>query len=136
MSTQFISKLFLLSYTMREQENIASIDQYVIDFVKDLRTKKGITQQGLADAIGLSRSFIKDIESPNDRGKYNVRHINALADYFGMSPKDFMPDKPFPVDGPALKEVAVKEKKAVKKKAPAKKATVKAPIKKAAKKAK
>lgn len=122
---------------MREQENIASIDQYVIDFVRDLRIKKGITQQGLADAIGLSRSFIKDIESPNDRGKYNVRHINALADYFGMSPKDFMPDKPFPVDAPALKETVAKEKKVVKKKIPAPKAaTGKSPVKKAAKKTK
>ncbi len=96
-----------------------------------------MTQQDLAAAIGLSRSFVSDVESPKSRAKYNVRHINALADYFGMSPKDFMPDKPFPVDAPALKETVAKEKKVVKKKIAAPKAvTGKPPVKKAAKKTK
>jgi transcriptional regulator with XRE-family HTH domain len=119
---------------MYNQEHITPIDQYVIDLVRELRSKKEMTQQDLAAAISLSRSFVSDVESPKSRAKYNVRHINALADYFGMSPKDFMPDKPFPVDGPALKDVAAKEKKAVKKKAPAKKAAVKASTKKATRK--
>ncbi|MBO9567178.1 MAG: helix-turn-helix transcriptional regulator [Niastella sp.] len=121
---------------MQNQEHITLIDQYVIDLVRELRTKKEMTQHDLAAAIGLSRSFVSDVESPKSRAKYNVRHINALADYFGMSPKDFMPDKPFPVDGPAVKEAAVKEEKAVKKKASARKATPKTVAKKVLRKGK
>lgn len=83
---------------MAEQENITPIDQYIIDYVKKLRTKKGLTQQDIASIIGVSRSYIANAESSNENHKYNVRHINALADYFEMSPKDFLPEKPFPVD--------------------------------------
>lgn len=127
MWTYYFLKLALFSWVMREQENISLVDQYVIDLVRELRDKKELTQQGLADAIGLSRSFIRSVESPNSRAKYNVRHINALADYFGMSPKDFLPQKPFPVDAPVEKSV---KKNAPVKKAPAKKATVKKVAKK------
>jgi len=111
---------------MQDQEHISLIDQYVIDLVRELRDKKELTQQELADAIGLSRSFIRSIESPNSRAKYNVRHINALADYFGMSPREFLPEKAFPVDG--VEEKVVKKapvKKVAAKKVPVKKAAVK-----------
>lgn len=111
---------------MGNLENITPIDQYVIDLVKDIRTTKKITQQGLADIMGLSRSFIKDVESATVGAKYNLRHINALADYFGMSPREFLPEKAFPVDG--VEEKVVKKapvKKVAAKKVPAKKVTKK-----------
>lgn len=79
---------------MAEQENITPIDQYIIDYIKKLRTKKGLTQQDIASIIGVSRSFIANAESSSEAAKYNVRHINALSDYFEMSPKDFWPEKP------------------------------------------
>jgi len=85
---------------MRNQENITPIDQYVIDFVRELRDKKEMTQQDIAAIIRVSRSYIRDIESANSRAKYNIRHINALADYFGMSPRAFFPEKPLPLHYP------------------------------------
>lgn len=106
---------------MGNLENITPIDQHVIDFVRELRIAKNITQQGLADILGLSRSFIKDVESINIASKYNLRHVNALADYFGISPREFLPERAFPVDVPA--------EKVVKKKLPAKKAAAKKAIK-------
>lgn len=99
---------------MQNLEFITPIDQYVIDFVKKLRKEKELTQQDIADIIGLSRGFVSDIENENRNSKYNIRHINALADYFGMSPRAFLPEKAFPVD--AVKEKAKPVKKAVVKK--------------------
>lgn len=77
---------------------LAPIEQFVIDYVIELRGKKKKTQQEIANIIGVSRSYIKDIENPNSPAKYNLRHINALADYFDMSPGSFLPEKAFPVD--------------------------------------
>lgn len=88
--------LFVLT-TVKKQEHITPIDQYVIDYIRDLRTKKGLSQEDIGAIIGLSKSYISDIESPNRRAKYNLKHINALADYFGMSPQSFLPKKSFPV---------------------------------------
>lgn len=113
--------ILLLSCYMREQEQITPIEQYIIDYILALRTGKKLTQQDIASIIGVSRSFISDVEGANKPSKYNVRHINALADYFGMSPKDFMPQKPFPVDAPVEKVV----KKTPVKKIPVNKVSVK-----------
>jgi transcriptional regulator with XRE-family HTH domain len=79
---------------MQNQEYITPVDQYVIDFVRKLRNDKELTQQDIGNIVGVSREYIKDVESINKRAKYNFRHINALADYFDMSPKDFLPEKP------------------------------------------
>ncbi len=109
---------------MSEQELITPVEQYMIDCVWRLRIEKELKQQDIANILGVTRSFIADVEGKSRPTKYNVRHINALADYFGMSPKDFMPEKAFPVDAPG--EKVMKKKAAVKK----------APVKKVAKKGK
>lgn len=106
---------------MQNQEHITPIDQYVIDYVKKLRLEKDLTQQDIANIIGISRGFVSDIESDNSRAKYNIRHINALADYFGISPKDFLPFKAFPVENngkeitKAIKRNTKPKKKVIKK---------------------
>jgi transcriptional regulator with XRE-family HTH domain len=110
---------------MKKQESITVVEQYVIDYVMKLRADKELTQQDIANIIGVSRSFIKEVESVNSPAKYNLRHINALADYFGMSPRLFLPEKAFPVD--AVEEKVMKKKVAVKK------ASVKKPTKKSKK---
>ncbi|AXY73370.1 XRE family transcriptional regulator [Paraflavitalea soli] len=116
---------------MSSQENSA-IDQYAIDFVKKLMEEKEIDRQGIADILGLSRSFVRDVELGYNRAKYNLRHINALADYFGMSPREFLPEKAFPVDGVEERVVKAPVKKAAAKKAAVKKvAAKKVPAKKA-----
>src|SRR5689334_8055744 len=97
---------------MRDQENITPIDQFVIDFVRGLRTAKKLTQEDIGNIIGISRSYVRDIESPNSRAKFNIRHVNALADYFNMSPRDFFPEKPMPLIFPKREKVEVKTKKA------------------------
>jgi len=78
---------------MNEQEHISPIEQCVIDFVRDLRKSKHLSQDDIGNIIGKSKSFIGNIESMNNRAKYNLTHINLLADYFNLSPRDFLPEK-------------------------------------------
>ena len=78
---------------MSLERNTSAIEQHVIDFVCNLRAKHNLTQENIATIIGVSRSFIKSIESGKSRAKYNLNHIDKLADHFGLSPKDFLPEK-------------------------------------------
>ena len=74
--------------------NISKIEQYIIDFVIKLRNDKNLKQEDIASILNVSRVFITNIENPDNRAKYNIDHVNLLADHFGMSPKDFLPEKP------------------------------------------
>jgi hypothetical protein len=106
---------------MKGQEFITPIDQYVIDFVRKLRDVKELRQQDIGFNNWGFKEFIKDIENTNKRAKYNVRHINALADYFDMSPKDFLPEKPMKLFSDSRKEKTQLKRKATVKKAITKK---------------
>ncbi len=78
---------------MKVQDHISPIEQYVIDYVRKLRLNKKLSQKDISNILDVSRSYIGDIESPNTRAKYNMAHINILADYFDMSPRSFLPEK-------------------------------------------
>jgi transcriptional regulator with XRE-family HTH domain len=78
---------------LRTQENIGKIDQYVIDYVRNLRTVNNLLPDDIASILGTTKAFISNAESTNHRAKYNLKHINKLAHYFGLSPKDFLPEK-------------------------------------------
>lgn len=88
----FITSLHILA--MKDQEFISAIEQHVIDFVKELREEKNLTQRDIASIIGKTPSFVGNVESINNRAKYNLTHINLLADYFELSPQAFLPEKP------------------------------------------
>ncbi|MCY1513018.1 hypothetical protein D9M68_474990 [compost metagenome] len=80
---------------MSNSINISEIEQFVIDFVIKLRDKKDLTQGDIAAILNVERTFITNVESKKNRAKYNLNHINKLADHFGMSPRDFLPEKSF-----------------------------------------
>lgn len=88
--------LWLLVLEMKVQQHISPIEQYVIDFVRKLRTDKQLTQYDIGNILEVSRSYIGDIESRNANGKYNMNHVNTLADHFNISPRDFFPQKAIP----------------------------------------
>lgn len=69
------------------------IEEYVIDFVRNLRTQRGLRQEDIAYILEVKPSFIGNVESPTHAAKYNLKHINKLADHFGISPRDFLPKK-------------------------------------------
>jgi len=71
-----------------------TIDWYIVNKVREIRTARELSQQDLADHLGTSASFIGQIESPGSRAKYKTLHLNELAKLFACSPKDFWPEKP------------------------------------------
>ena len=83
----------ILLSLMPSNLNISAIEQHVIDFVTELRIKRQLTQADIAVIIGVGRSFINKVEDKKERAKYNLNHIDKLADHFGLSPKDFLPEK-------------------------------------------
>lgn len=78
---------------MSEPNNISPIEQYVIDYVIKLRKKHNLNQEDIATILDVKRTFITNVEGAKNRAKYNLTHINKLADHFGLSPKEFLPEK-------------------------------------------
>jgi len=78
---------------MASEVKTSAIEQYVIKFVTDLRVERNLTQEDIATIIDVSREFVTKVENRNHRAKYNLNHIDKLADHFGLSPKDFLPEK-------------------------------------------
>lgn len=78
---------------MEKDINITEIEQHVIDFVIKIRDKKNLTQDDIATILDVKRTFVTNVESRKNRAKYNLNHINKLADHFGISPRDFLPAK-------------------------------------------
>lgn len=76
---------------MQTEGKISAIEQFVIDFVTGLRVKHKMTQEDMAAILGVSRSFVRNVENGKSRAKYNLNHIDKVADHFGLSPKDFLP---------------------------------------------
>jgi transcriptional regulator with XRE-family HTH domain len=79
---------------MELKPHAKEIDKYVIEKVKQLRHKEGMTQIELSQKLEMSDSFVSNVESKKRRDKYNFGHLNALAKVFKCSPKDFLPEKP------------------------------------------
>ena len=46
-----------------------AIEMYVIQRVKEIRIRKGLSQAALADCLNLSKGFIGDVENPKSRGQ-------------------------------------------------------------------
>lgn len=78
---------------MSSAVKVSQIEQYVIEFVMKLRAEKNLTQEDVGNIIGVKQPFIASVENTGNKAKYNLDHINLLADHFGLSPKDFLPDK-------------------------------------------
>ena len=76
------------------KNKISKIEQFVINKIKETRIDKGLSQEDIASILDTSRGFIGQIESHNHSAKYNLNHINTLAIELGVSPKDFLPEKP------------------------------------------
>jgi transcriptional regulator with XRE-family HTH domain len=88
------SRFFVESTISMNNVLLDPIEQYVIDTVRRMRIEKKYSQKELAFMLDLSIGFIGDVESSKERAKYNLSHINKLAEIFECSPKDFLPEKP------------------------------------------
>jgi transcriptional regulator with XRE-family HTH domain len=70
------------------------VDWFIVNKVREIRTKQGYSQDDLAMHLNVSAGYIGQVESPNFRAKYKTLHLNELAKLFGCSPRDFWPEKP------------------------------------------
>lgn len=81
-------------YENNEQIN-SKIDTYVIETIRRERMAQNISQAMLAFGIGKSRGFIGNIENPTKKAHYNLQHINDIAKFLGVSPRQFLPEESF-----------------------------------------
>ena len=67
------------------------IQQLYGDRLRQIRTKKGMSQEALADAAELHRTYVSSVE----RGERNISLVNIsrLADALGVCIRDFFPTK-------------------------------------------
>lgn len=74
-------------------KKVTSIEQYVINIVRQKREETGFTQADLAEVLNVSPGFIGKVESSKYTSKYNLNHINILSRFFKCSPQSFLPRK-------------------------------------------
>lgn len=74
----------------------SEIEQFVIDKIREIRLLKNISQRQLSISMGLSGKFVGNVESTKTSEKYNINHINKIAEILECSIKDFFPETPFP----------------------------------------
>jgi transcriptional regulator with XRE-family HTH domain len=70
----------------------SELDQFVISKVRDKRIEVKLSQKHLANELNVAIGFIGHVESPKNRAKYNLSHLNKLAKIFKCAIKDFLPD--------------------------------------------
>lgn len=70
------------------------LDLYIVAKVKEMRLQNKWSQAVLATKLNVSNGFFAQIENPKHRAKYNISHLNKLAQIFNCSPQDFLPEKP------------------------------------------
>lgn len=67
-------------------------DLFVIEKIKEIRLKRGFTQEALSYELNYTRNFINVREvGPK---KYNVEHLNQIAKVLKCSARDFLPEQP------------------------------------------
>lgn len=72
----------------------SAFNMKVIALVKELREKKGLSQEDIARFIDVARGYVGQIESPHNIAKYNLDHLNRIAFELGCSVHDLIPSQP------------------------------------------
>lgn len=60
--------------------------------IADIRTKRGLTQQQLADRIGISKSYLSKIESPNTVKSFSLDVLFSISDELDINITDLFED--------------------------------------------
>lgn len=79
---------------MQKTTKLSSLEQHVVDYIRKLRTERKLTQQAIGKIIGVQASFIGNVENKLNPSKYNLRHIQLLANHFNLAPSGFLPSSP------------------------------------------
>ncbi len=76
---------------MKYSGKIFPMDKYIIEAVRRRRQELGMTQEDLSLALEVSSTFVNHVESSKYRTKYNIHHLNKLAETMNCSISDFLP---------------------------------------------
>jgi len=79
-----------------EYKEMSHLDYLLILYIKDLREKRKWTQQDLSNRMGVTKSFIGNVESFIQRHRYSVRHLTLLAKAFKYKSVSRLFDFPTP----------------------------------------
>jgi transcriptional regulator with XRE-family HTH domain len=60
--------------------------------IAENRTRRGLTQQQLADRIGISKSYLSKIESPNTVKSFSLDVLFSISDELGIKITDLFED--------------------------------------------
>jgi len=89
------------TFNLVVEYEISHLDYLLILHVKSLREKKGLSQKELSEKMGVTSSFVGNVENLNERHKYSIRHIALLAKAFNYK----SPSKLFEFPSPEYDEV-------------------------------
>lgn len=79
-----------------EYREISHLDYLLILYIKQLREDRRWTQQELSEKMGVTKSFIGNVESFIQRHKYSIRHLKLLAKAFEYKSISKLFDFPMP----------------------------------------
>jgi|TARA_R100000687_G_C6380827_1_gene132538 transcriptional regulator with XRE-family HTH domain len=77
---------------------ISKLDYEIINRVRKLREKNGISQRELSELMNLSKSFVGKVEALGQPDKYSIRHLTLIAkalklkSFYELLPK-FIPNE-------------------------------------------
>lgn len=71
---------------------LTQIELFVINKIKELRIENKMSQSEFAFILEVSSSFIGKVESEKMNSKYNLNHINKIANHFKVNPQIFLPE--------------------------------------------
>ncbi|WP_068688454.1 helix-turn-helix domain-containing protein [Culturomica massiliensis] len=77
----------------KQKKEKTPIEKYVIAQVRKKRKELNMTQAELNDSLGFGSGFVGQVESNKCPSKYNLNHLNKLAEIFDCSIRDFFPEK-------------------------------------------
>lgn|SRR5690606_4984541 len=89
------------------EREMSYLDYLLIEHVRSLRKKKKWTQQELSKKMGVTKSFVSNVESLTERHKYSVRHLALLAKAFNYNSVSKLFDFPAPTHDKVLLRIEV-----------------------------
>ncbi|MBL1408678.1 helix-turn-helix domain-containing protein [Sphingobacterium faecale] len=76
--------VFINEYITIKEYEIFHLEYLFMPHVKTLRDKKGWSQKELSERMGVTSSFVGNVENLNQRHKYSIRHVALLTKAFGF----------------------------------------------------
>lgn len=66
------------------EREMSHIDYLLITHIKALRQEKKWSQKDLSIKMGVSKSFVGNVENLTERHKYSIRHLTLLKKAFNI----------------------------------------------------